>query len=121
MQQPNVPVGVSTITGLIAALIQACLAVYASYKEKDFATAIAGAGSVITLLTVLIGRFRQAIAWIKNPTSPPEPIAVDPPKGMATDFDLEGPGDALPDELAAIPETDPSTLPPDAGNKIQEG
>lgn len=67
---PSVAVGSTTIAGLVTAVVAAVLAVLSfdagAAIEDQVTTIVAGVGSLVTLVTVLAGRYRQAIALIEG-------------------------------------------------------
>jgi hypothetical protein len=113
---PPVPVGLTTKLGVAVTaalgLVAGLTAVLNGDTSTETTTALGGA--IATLVTVLAGRYAQAAVGVA--TTPPAPMLSTP---LATDFDDEVEGDALPPHAEHLVARDPAELPPDQGNGLR--
>ena len=116
---PKLKVGFATNAGVLAALVLAAGAVYAATQERTTESVTAAVGSIAAFLTVLGGRYAQAVAIIRQGVEAPAVIvkSVDVPSPFvpaSLSGDVEGPGDHLSPPLeGTLVEGAP---PPDTGN-----
>jgi hypothetical protein len=133
-----VPVGTTTKVGAAGAAVLALGAGVAAVVNGDLSTETITAlvGAVVTLVTVLAGRYAQATAiagatvtgasaqavQAMQVAQSPAPVApAQPPVSgglAAVDASDEEEDDELPPAAAELMPTDPRTLPPDAGNTV---
>lgn len=116
---PKLQVGFATWSGVLAALMLAGGAVYAAVQERTTESVTAAVGAIATFLTVLGGRYAQAVSIIRNGVAPttivksqdvPSPF----PPAKSLSGDVEAPGDEIAPVLAGnIVDDNP---PPDTGN-----
>jgi hypothetical protein len=113
---PPVPVGLTTKLGVAVTaalgLVAGLTAVLNGDTSTETATALGGA--IATLVTVLAGRYAQAAVGVA--TTAPAPMLSTP---LATDFDDEVEGDALPPHAEHLVAMDPAELPTDQGNGLR--
>jgi hypothetical protein len=75
--QTTEPLGYGTYLGTAAAVLAAAGTVIAAIQENDFATAAAGAATVVAIFETLNGRFSQAVARIRTGIDKAAPVIDD--------------------------------------------
>lgn len=131
--QPVVPVGLGTQVGLAAAAAQFAACVLTVFLDGDHSqeTILTLVTATVTLVTVLVGRFAQAYAMLRDarqaaaPTvvvnAPVIPAPADP-NPEPSDPDLTDEGDPLGTDTDLVPDTREVDAPPepDLGNAVAE-
>ncbi|WP_297775073.1 hypothetical protein [Mycobacterium sp.] len=107
---PVVKVGPTTVLGTVGAIVGAAGTIIAAVKANDTATVTAGAMTLLTALSVLGGRYAQAVAAIRAAAVKARPLidaALDAAEGSTG-------GDVPPDSVfASLDPDDPGTVPAD--------
>lgn len=131
-----VPVGATTKIGAAGAAVLALAAGVAAVLSGDLSpeTITALGGAVVTLVTVLAGRYAQATAiagaavagasaqavQAAQAAAPVAPVRSPVTSGLAVVYDDEDEDDEVPPAAADLMPADPRTLPPDTGNAVPD-
>jgi hypothetical protein len=73
----QIPVGYGTVLGTVSAVLAAAGTIVAAVNDNDFATAAAGAATVVAIFETLNGRFSQAVARLRTGIDKAAPVIDD--------------------------------------------